>query len=119
MFLAGLFGAAGVAAAAAASHGAAGPNLGVAAQFLMIHAGIIAAIGLSNLAPRRAYLIAGSGLALGVALFSGDLTLRATLGHALFAMAAPLGGTLLIVGWLALCASGLFTFVKPHFNSAP
>jgi uncharacterized membrane protein YgdD (TMEM256/DUF423 family) len=36
------------------------------------------------------------------ALFSGDLTLRQFAGHGLFPMAAPAGGTLLIVSWLAL-----------------
>jgi uncharacterized membrane protein YgdD (TMEM256/DUF423 family) len=41
-------------------------------------------------------------LALGAALFSGDLAARAFLGGRLFPFAAPLGGSLMIFGWVAL-----------------
>ena len=45
-------------------------------------------------------------LLIGVALFSGDLALRAYAGHRLFPMAAPTGGMVMIAGWalLALAA---------------
>ena len=39
---------------------------------------------------------------LAASLFAGDLTLRQYAGHGLFPMAAPTGGTLLILGWLVL-----------------
>jgi uncharacterized membrane protein YgdD (TMEM256/DUF423 family) len=39
---------------------------------------------------------------LGAFLFSGDIALRAFTGHRIFAMAAPTGGTILIIAWLAL-----------------
>ena len=39
------------------------------------------------------------------ALFAGDLTLRQYAGHSLFPMAAPTGGTLLIVSWLVLAVA--------------
>ena len=45
---------------------------------------------------------AGYGFVVAAALFSGDLSLRQYAGHSLFPMAAPTGGTLLIVSWLAL-----------------
>jgi uncharacterized membrane protein YgdD (TMEM256/DUF423 family) len=104
--LAGLAGAAGVAAAAAASHGAAGPDLSIAAQFLMIHAAVVAAIALSSFEPRGAFLTAASMIFVGLALFSGDLAVRAYGGTRLFPMAAPTGGSLLILGWLALAVAG-------------
>lgn len=37
---------------------------------------------------------------LGLALFSGDLALRALHGTPLFPMAAPSGGVILMAGWL-------------------
>jgi len=47
-------------------------------------------------------IAAASGFVIAAALFAGDLTLRQYAGHGLFPMAAPAGGTLLIVSWLAL-----------------
>ncbi|MEI4499977.1 DUF423 domain-containing protein, partial [Klebsiella pneumoniae] len=47
-------------------------------------------------------LVAASGLAIGAGLFAGDLTLRHFAGHALFPMAAPSGGTIMIASWLAV-----------------
>ena len=46
-----------------------------------------------------------SALSIAAALFAGDLTLRQYAGHGLFPMAAPTGGTLLIVSWLALAVA--------------
>ena len=45
-------------------------------------------------------LLPPSALSIATALFAGDLTLRQYAGHGLFPMAAPTGGTLLIVSWL-------------------
>jgi uncharacterized membrane protein YgdD (TMEM256/DUF423 family) len=39
---------------------------------------------------------------LGTLLFSGDVALRAVTGERLFANAAPIGGTILILAWLML-----------------
>src|SRR5262249_25862813 len=51
---------------------------------------------------RRAGLTAAFGFVLAAALFAGDLTMLHFGGHGLFPMAAPTGGTLLIVSWLVL-----------------
>jgi uncharacterized membrane protein YgdD (TMEM256/DUF423 family) len=102
--LAGVLGAAGIAAAAWAAHRSADPDLQIAAYFLLIHATAIASIA----AQRRAgFLAAASILATGALLFCGDLVLRALVGTRLFAMAAPTGGILLIIGWLALTAASI------------
>lgn len=103
--IAGLCGAAGVALAAAGSHGG-NADLSIAANFLLIHAPAL--LGLSLL-PRSRVLIAAAGvLVLGLLLFSGDLATRAWLGHALFPLAAPIGGTGLILGWLLVVAAAIF-----------
>lgn len=104
--LAGLLGALGVATAAYASHGGAS-NLGIAANFLLFHAP--AFIGLSLVPRSRLVTIAGYVLLAGLVLFAGDLATRSLAGHALFPMAAPLGGGGLILGWLLVAVSTVFT----------
>ncbi|WP_055047462.1 DUF423 domain-containing protein [Devosia sp. A16] len=100
---AGLCGALGVAAAARASH-AGDDNLGIAANFLLLHAPVL--IGLSLMATRMA-IAAGGVLLVGLLLFAGDLAARSLLGGALFPLAAPLGGGGLIVGWLLVVLAGV------------
>jgi uncharacterized membrane protein YgdD (TMEM256/DUF423 family) len=100
---AGLFGALGDAAAARASQ-AGDDTLGIAANFLLLHAPAL--IGLSLMAASRVTLAAGIVLLLGLVLFAGDLAARSLLGGALFPLAAPLGGGGLIVGWLLVALAG-------------
>ncbi|WP_043539829.1 DUF423 domain-containing protein [Salinarimonas rosea] len=107
--LAGLLG---VAFSAMATHLAGSGTLEVSASFLLFHAAAlvgIAALILGAHVGRKAGLVAGWLLVLGLALFSGDLALRAFEGRALFANAAPTGGVLLMAGWLAL---GVAAFVR-------
>jgi len=104
--LAGLLGAAGVATAAAANHGG-DPNLAIAANFLLFHAPAL--IGLSLVPRSRLVTLAGYVLVAGLAVFCGDLAVRSLTGNALFPMAAPTGGGGLILGWLLVVASALFT----------
>ena len=54
---------------------------------------------------RRIGLAAATGFVIASGLFAGDLTLRHYAGRGLFAMAAPTGGTLLIVSWLAVAVA--------------
>ena len=98
--LAGLLG---VAASAAAAHVNGADSLKTAAQFLLFHApailglGALAATGTTH---RRLTRLAAGALVLGLALFSGDLALRALQGTPLFPRAAPIGGIALMAGWL-------------------
>ncbi|TIT93930.1 MAG: DUF423 domain-containing protein, partial [Mesorhizobium sp.] len=55
----------------------------------------------------RALRIASLVLLFGLVLFCGDLLARDFLGSRLFPMSAPIGGTLLIAGWLAIAGSAL------------
>jgi uncharacterized membrane protein YgdD (TMEM256/DUF423 family) len=100
----GLCGALGVALSAMAAHRG-GAFTGTAASFLLMHAPVFLAIGLvgGNRILRTGCLILLGGLV----VFSGDLLARDFLGSRLFPLAAPVGGTLLMVGWLAIAASAL------------
>jgi uncharacterized membrane protein YgdD (TMEM256/DUF423 family) len=103
--LAGLMGAAGVVLAALSAHGADAARLVPASSMLLFHApAVLAAVLLieRGLVARRLALVAACGLVAGAALFALDLTLRQFAGHSLFPMAAPTGGTLLILSWLVL-----------------
>lgn len=105
----GLVGALGVATAARASHGG-GENLAIAAQFLLFHAPVLlglAALRRLSLVGPRASLLVLALFALGLALFCGDLAMRALASQPLFRMAAPVGGSTLILAWLALATSAL------------
>lgn len=101
--LGGLFGAAGIAAYAAAAHSASG-HMATIAPILFIHAP--AFLALSPLAKfSRAAYFGGFILVLGLLFFIGDLVSRDVTGDRLFAFAAPLGGSLLILGWLVVAAT--------------
>ena len=50
--------------------------------------------------------IAAWTLPLGVVLFSGSLVVLALTGHRRWGAVTPFGGVLLLVGWLAVAASG-------------
>ena len=103
--LAGLMGAAGVALAAASAHGADASRPASASAMLLFHATAILA-GVALLARGLLHggigFIAAAGFASGAALFAGDLTLRQYAGHSLFPFAAPTGGTVMILSWLAV-----------------
>jgi uncharacterized membrane protein YgdD (TMEM256/DUF423 family) len=106
--LAGLMGASGVVLAALAAHGADASRLVPASSMLLFHAAAV--LGTTALAVRGPIhaalaLVPAWGFVAGAALFAGDLALRQFAGHALFPLAAPTGGTLLIVSWLALAVA--------------
>ena len=76
-----------------------------ASSMLLFHATAVmgaAALAERGLARARIAITAGFGFIVAAALFSGDLSLRHFAGHGLFPFAPPIGGTLLIVSWLAL-----------------
>ena len=112
--LSALMGAAGVALAAAATHNGGGEIGQTAAYFLILHAGAL--LGLTACARAngadapfaRALLLAGACLGLGTIIFSGELAVLAFTGARLIPMAAPIGGSLMILGWLAL--AGVFVW---------
>lgn len=113
--LAGLMGAGGIVLAAAGAHAAPGAGLDSAAYMLLFHAAAIlggTALMQQGLLWRPVALAALGAWILGALLFSGDITLRAFAGHRLFAMAAPSGGIILIVGWIALAIAAVGAFSR-------
>jgi uncharacterized membrane protein YgdD (TMEM256/DUF423 family) len=109
--LAGAMGAAGVALAAAAAHQPDATRLASASSMLLFHApAVFAAVLLveRSVIHKRLGRVAAFGFVIAAALFAGDLTLRQYAGHGLFPMAAPTGGTLLIVSWLLLAVAAIW-----------
>jgi uncharacterized membrane protein YgdD (TMEM256/DUF423 family) len=105
IILAAVMGADGVILAAASAHQADATRLAAASSMLLFHAtAVLAAVALAERGVIHAAIgiVAGAGFVIAAALFAGDLTLRQYAGHSLFPVAAPTGGTLLIVSWLAL-----------------
>jgi uncharacterized membrane protein YgdD (TMEM256/DUF423 family) len=109
--LAGAMGAAGVALAAASAHQPDATRLASASSMLLFHASAVLAAGLlveRQVIHMQLGFVAAFGFVIAAALFAGDLALRQYAGHGLFPMAAPTGGTLLILSWLMLALSALW-----------
>lgn len=101
--LAALMGAAGVALAAAAVHQNGGELARTGALFLIMHAAACLAVAAqARLLASRPLVVAGFVLAAGASLFAADLAASAFLGGRLFPMAAPIGGSSMLIAWLAL-----------------
>ncbi len=108
--LAGLMGAAGIMLTAAGAHGKPGAGLDSAGYLLLIHAVAVLAGAVAaryGVILRSAGLVVLCGFILGSGLFAADVAARAYLGGRLFPFAAPTGGVILIVSWLALIAAAL------------
>ena len=109
--LAGLMGAAGVGLASLAAHAGDTGRLGPSSTMLLFHAPAAIAAALvtaHGLIQRPLGITATFGLIAGALLFAGDLTFRHYFGNALFPMAAPTGGTLLILSWLLLAIAAVW-----------
>ena len=108
IILAGIVGADGVILAAASAHQPDATRLASASSMLLFHAtAVLAVVALTErgVIHVRIGIAAALGFVVAAALFAGDLTLRQYAGHSLFQMAAPTGGTLLIVSWLLLAVA--------------
>ncbi|MCC8973190.1 DUF423 domain-containing protein [Bradyrhizobium brasilense] len=109
--LAAIMGACGVVLAAAAAHLPDATRLVAASSMLLFHApAVVATIAVADRAIIHAKLavVAAAGFVIAASLFAGDLVLRQYAGHGLFPMAAPTGGTLLILSWLALAVAAVW-----------
>ena len=103
--VAALMGAAGVALAAAGVHENGGELAERAALFLLLHAA--AALGIAAhariaMGSSRALVIVGFVMEAGAILFSAELAVHVFSGERIFPFAAPLGGTTMILSWVAL-----------------
>jgi uncharacterized membrane protein YgdD (TMEM256/DUF423 family) len=103
--IAALMGAAGVALAAAGVHESGGELAERGALFLLLHAAAalaIAAHARVPIASARALVVVGFVMEAGAALFSAELAMRAFTGERIFPFAAPIGGTTMMLSWVAL-----------------
>ncbi|WP_050419943.1 DUF423 domain-containing protein [Bradyrhizobium tropiciagri] len=106
-----IMGACGVILAAAAAHLPDATRLVAASSMLLFHApAAIATIAVADraIAHAKLGLVAAAGFVIAASLFAGDLVLRQYAGHGLFPMAAPSGGTLLILSWLVLAVAAMW-----------
>ena len=103
-----LAGALGVVFAAAAAHVAGAGTVGAASAMLLAHAPVLLILGLGGATKLRFGSVSAGIIVGGLVLFAGEIGLRGMSGTGLFAFAAPLGGTLLIVGWLAIAFGAVF-----------
>jgi uncharacterized membrane protein YgdD (TMEM256/DUF423 family) len=103
--IAALMGVAGVALAAAGVHESGGELAERGALFLLLHAAAalaIAAHARVAIASARALVVVGFVMEAGAALFSAELAMRAFTGERIFPFAAPIGGTTMMLSWVAL-----------------
>ena len=103
--VAALMGAAGVAMAAAGVHANGGELAERGALFLLLHAAAaiaIAAHAQIATASARALLVVGFVMEAGAILFSAELAMHVFTGERIFLFAAPIGGTTMIMSWVAL-----------------
>ncbi len=76
------------------------------ARYQMYHALGLIAVGLLPASGRRRWLeAAGWSFLSGIVLFSGSLYVLTLTGETRWGAVAPFGGTLMIVGWLALAVA--------------
>ena len=113
LLLAGVLGALGVCAGAFAAHGLKAvldPDMltiwETGARYQLIHA--LALLGLASLGTRMgtAGRLAGFAFCFGILIFSGSLYVLAVTGLRWLGAITPLGGLLLILGWLLLAWEG-------------
>lgn len=98
-----------MALAAVAAHKLESPSLATAATMLMIHAAaVIAVVSVAMRLDRKCLWIIAAGIMLAAAaIFSGAISYQAFMGAPLIKGLAPVGGTALIVSWVAVALLGL------------
>jgi uncharacterized membrane protein YgdD (TMEM256/DUF423 family) len=107
LLLAGVIGAFGVVFAAASAHGGDTRLYGAAALICLTQAPALLGLSIGWRMIRTAG-IASLLIGLGCVLFAGDVAMLARFGQSPFPYAAPTGGTLMILGWLAVAAGAAF-----------
>jgi uncharacterized membrane protein YgdD (TMEM256/DUF423 family) len=103
--VAALMGAAGVALAAAGVHANGGELAERGALFLLLHAAAalaIAAHARNAPASARALVAVGFVMEAGAISFSAELATHIFTGERIFPFAAPIGGTTMLLAWIAL-----------------
>lgn len=106
VLLGAILGAAGTALDAAAAHAPAFAGLQHVAMLMILHGVALVSLGLHGQG-NRPIKLGGVALAMGIGLFALELTFYTLKAKHLLPYAAPIGGSLMIAGWL-LVALGAF-----------
>jgi uncharacterized membrane protein YgdD (TMEM256/DUF423 family) len=105
--LAGLLGASGIVVGAAGAHAGGGDLARLASNFLLMHAAVT--LGLVAVAARFdrrwPFYLAALLICVGAGAFCGDVSSVAFAGRHVVAYLAPVGGSALILGWIAIAVS--------------
>ncbi|PPE81041.1 DUF423 domain-containing protein [Kaistia algarum] len=104
---AGLAGAIGVAFAAAGSHIPGAERMATAGSIAMAQAPALLTIGLLGRFGGRLLAIVGWVIAAGLLAFAGSLAFHDLTGSAALAFIAPIGGTVMILGWLGFVVAAV------------
>ncbi len=110
ILLAGLNGAMAIGLAAYGAHGvdaAVAPLMERASLFQLIHA--VALLSIDRLAGegRRSARLGGVLIAVGIAMFSGSLYIKAMFGPLPLPLVTPAGGISLILGWIMIAGAAI------------
>jgi uncharacterized membrane protein YgdD (TMEM256/DUF423 family) len=112
--LAALSGAAGIMESAASAHTITDPLLKTSANILIFNAAAVIAVGVYALNQSQRWALFGAATLLaGSLLFCGELTTHVFFGQKFFAFAAPVGGLLMITGWLIAAANAFASALRP------
>lgn len=120
--ISGLFGAAGIAARAFEAHGLAAlsdmsaPRLNdfnAGTEILLFHALALLALSSRPIAESRFNLLTACALAIGTLLFAGPLLTFGLTGSRALVMLTPIGGVLMIAGWIAIAVCGALNLLRP------
>ncbi|MFM7084599.1 MAG: DUF423 domain-containing protein [Hyphomicrobium sp.] len=117
MFAAGIVGAWGVILAAVAAHLKSDPLIVTASHMFIFHACALLSLAAWNGAypiKTRIFDYAAYMMLTGVILFGGDLCLRAFYNFTIFHNAAPLGGALIILGWVLISYAAIYEWIKSY-----
>ncbi|MCF6225884.1 MAG: DUF423 domain-containing protein [Xanthomonadales bacterium] len=79
----------------------------MASFYQLVHAVLLMALAASALIELKSFRLASKVLLLGIVLFSGSLYLLLLIGIKFLAILTPIGGVLLVAGWLLLAFAAL------------
>ncbi len=83
-------------------------NFNLAADYLLVHGLALVAVGLyGRLAPQQAFCWSGWAFIAGSLLFQGTVLIKCFVPMGAWGMATPLGGLVLMLGWLLLAGEGI------------
>lgn len=83
-------------------------NFNLAADYLVVHGlALIAVALLSRLFPHQAFLVSGWAFILGSFLFQGTVLIKCFMPMGGLGIATPIGGLVLMLGWLCIVWGGL------------